>query len=61
MVQLPDSAGYIRTLVPVSESDADGSLYIGTTKNFVLEGSLQHKFKFVIQVGTEMVGDSGLV
>ncbi|XP_064611333.1 77 kDa echinoderm microtubule-associated protein-like isoform X2 [Liolophura sinensis] len=46
---LPDSAGYIRTLVPVSESDADGALYIGTTKNFVLEGSLQHKFKFVIQ------------
>ncbi|XP_035829085.1 echinoderm microtubule-associated protein-like CG42247 [Aplysia californica] len=46
---LPETAGHVRTIVPISAGGLDGSIYVATTRNKVLEGSLQLKFKFVIQ------------
>jgi len=48
--KLPETAGFVRTLAPTSLSDSDALLYIGTTKNNVLEGSLGEKFRSLIQV-----------
>ncbi|XP_013411002.1 echinoderm microtubule-associated protein-like 2 isoform X2 [Lingula anatina] len=52
---IPESAGYVRTLVPQSLLTADDTLFVGTTKNIVLEGSLQHKFRAVVQGHVEEV------
>ncbi|GFN91803.1 echinoderm microtubule-associated protein-like 1, partial [Plakobranchus ocellatus] len=46
---LPESAGHVRSLVPISAGGLDGSIFVSTTRNKVLEGSLQLKFKVVIQ------------
>ncbi|XP_074654603.1 77 kDa echinoderm microtubule-associated protein-like isoform X2 [Tubulanus polymorphus] len=46
---IPDSYGYPRTIVGANYEGTDGLLYIGTTRNCVLEGSLQEKFNTVIQ------------
>ncbi|RUS86416.1 hypothetical protein EGW08_005794, partial [Elysia chlorotica] len=43
------SAGHVRSLVPMSAGGLDGSIFVSTTRNKVLEGSLQLKFKVVIQ------------
>jgi len=51
-VQLPEGCGYVRTVVPSSRGGADGLLYVGTTKNSVLHGSLQDKMATVIHVSS---------
>jgi hypothetical protein len=49
-LQLPEATGHVRTIIPQHGSSADGRLFIGTSKGYVLDGSLQDKFKFLIQV-----------
>ncbi|KAK6965507.1 echinoderm microtubule-associated protein-like [Biomphalaria glabrata] len=46
---LPSTAGHVRSIVPINKGGLDGSIYVSTTRNKVLEGSLQLKFKFIIQ------------
>lgn len=53
-LQLPDGAGYIRTLVPQNFGGADGNLCVGTTNNVILEGSLQDKFTWIVQVRDQL-------
>jgi len=50
LFQIPESAGYVRTLVAAARGATDGSIYVGTTNNGVLQGSLQAKFISVVQV-----------
>ncbi|XP_053379131.1 uncharacterized protein LOC123526739 isoform X2 [Mercenaria mercenaria] len=52
---IPLAAGDIMTLVPHVPGGSDGRLYVGTTKNAILDGSLQHKFKYVVQGHTDGV------
>ncbi|BFZ23725.1 hypothetical protein BsWGS_26764 [Bradybaena similaris] len=46
---LPQSAGHVRSIVPMKMGGLDGMIYVATTKNKVLEGSLQLKFTLIIQ------------
>lgn len=46
---LPEVTGNVRTIVPQNSTSADGRLYIGTSKGYVLDGSLQDKFRFLLQ------------
>ena len=46
--ELPNSAGSARTLHPQWPGRADASIYVGTVKNIILEGSLQKKFNMII-------------
>ncbi|XP_071537716.1 LOW QUALITY PROTEIN: echinoderm microtubule-associated protein-like CG42247 [Panulirus ornatus] len=46
--KLPDQAGGIRSLYPQRPGHNDGNIYVGTTKNMVLEGSLQRRFNQVV-------------
>lgn len=45
-----ESLGFVRTLAPVNDDHTDTGLYIGTTKNFVLDGAMHDKFRALIQV-----------
>ncbi|XP_072175162.1 echinoderm microtubule-associated protein-like 2 [Diadema setosum] len=49
----PDSAGGIRTIAPVNPGSPDGKIVIGTTRNHIMEGSLQTKFIYVLQGHSE--------
>lgn len=49
-LQLPEATGHVRTIIPQHGSSADGRLFIGTSKGYVLDGSLQDKFKYLLQV-----------
>lgn len=46
--KLPESAGGIRTIFPQRPGRDDGNIYVGTTKNNIVEGSLQRRFNEVI-------------
>ncbi|CAE1225149.1 EML1_2 [Acanthosepion pharaonis] len=46
---LPESIGNIRALVIQNPSSTDGVIYLGTTKGYIWEGFLQHKFTPVVQ------------
>ncbi|XP_064641894.1 echinoderm microtubule-associated protein-like 4 isoform X3 [Lineus longissimus] len=46
---IPDTQGSVRSIVAQHFEGADGQIYIGTTKNIILEGSLQEKFTPLIQ------------
>lgn len=46
--KLPESAGGIRTISPQRQGSIDGNIYVGTTKNNIVEGSLQRRFNDVI-------------
>ena len=46
--ELPSSAGSGRVLHVQWPGRSDGNVYIGTTKNLILEGSLQRKFSMVV-------------
>ncbi|KAL3861137.1 hypothetical protein ACJMK2_007206 [Sinanodonta woodiana] len=46
---IPDVAGDIQKIVPQNYGGTDGKLYIGTSKGCILEGSLQYKFKYLVQ------------
>ncbi|KAK6175613.1 hypothetical protein SNE40_014034 [Patella caerulea] len=52
---LPEVAGNVRAIVPRNNGGQDGNLLIATTKSCILEGSMQHKFRFVIQGNSEEV------
>ena len=47
---ISESFGFVRTLTPLSDDSLESSLYVGTTKNCILEGSLNEKFRSVVQV-----------
>ncbi|XP_030842588.1 77 kDa echinoderm microtubule-associated protein isoform X2 [Strongylocentrotus purpuratus] len=49
----PENAGGIRTIAPLNPGSPDGLIAIGTTRNHVMEGSLQTKFKYVLQGHSE--------
>lgn len=53
MFYLIESCGFVRTLIPLTDDSADSNLYIGTTKNLVMEGYIGEKFSTVIQVRHE--------
>ncbi|XP_050411565.1 echinoderm microtubule-associated protein-like CG42247 isoform X2 [Patella vulgata] len=52
---LPEVAGNVRAIVPRNNGGQDGNLLIATTKSCILEGSMQHKFRFVIQGNSEEI------
>lgn len=47
-LQLPENAGGVRTIYPQRPGRNDGNIYVGTTRNNILEGSLQRRFNQVI-------------
>ncbi|XP_052761034.1 echinoderm microtubule-associated protein-like 1 isoform X3 [Mya arenaria] len=47
--QIPQEAGGIRSLVTQTPGGIDGKLYIGTTRSAILDGSLQLKFRYIVQ------------
>lgn len=46
--KLPETAGGIRTIFPQRPGRDDGNIYVGTTRNNIVEGSLQRRFNEVI-------------
>lgn len=46
--KLPESAGGVRTIYPQRPGRDDGNIYVGTTKNNIVEGSLQRRFNEVL-------------
>ncbi|CAG9783542.1 unnamed protein product [Diatraea saccharalis] len=46
--KLPESAGGVRTIYPQRPGRNDGNLYVGTTRNNIMEGSLQRRFNQVL-------------
>ncbi|XP_037881287.1 echinoderm microtubule-associated protein-like CG42247 isoform X1 [Glossina fuscipes] len=46
--KLPESAGGVRTIYPQRPGRNDGNIYVGTTRNNILEGSLQRRFTQVV-------------
>ncbi|XP_067642608.1 echinoderm microtubule-associated protein-like CG42247 isoform X1 [Eurosta solidaginis] len=46
--KLPEAAGGVRTIYPQRPGRNDGNIYVGTTRNNILEGSLQHRFTQVV-------------
>lgn len=47
-IQLPENSGGVRTIYPQRPGRNDGNIYVGTTRNNILEGSLQRRFNQVI-------------
>lgn len=47
--QIPPEAGSIRCIVTQNVGGIDGQIYIGTTKSTILDGSMQLKFRFIVQ------------
>ncbi|CAH1155979.1 unnamed protein product [Phaedon cochleariae] len=47
-VKLPDVFGGVRSIYPQRPGRNDGNIYVGTTKNNILEGSLQRRFNQVV-------------
>ncbi|KAE8743682.1 hypothetical protein FOCC_FOCC010723 [Frankliniella occidentalis] len=46
--KLAESAGGVRSLYPQRPGRNDGNIYVGTTRNNILEGSLQRRFNQVV-------------
>ncbi|XP_055857090.1 echinoderm microtubule-associated protein-like CG42247 isoform X1 [Episyrphus balteatus] len=46
--KLPESSGGVRTIYPQRPGRNDGNIYVGTTRNNILEGSLQRRFNQVV-------------
>ncbi|XP_072377492.1 echinoderm microtubule-associated protein-like CG42247 isoform X2 [Diabrotica undecimpunctata] len=46
--KLPDVFGGVRSIYPQRPGRNDGNIYVGTTKNNILEGSLQRRFNQVV-------------
>ncbi|XP_044268037.1 echinoderm microtubule-associated protein-like CG42247 isoform X2 [Tribolium madens] len=46
--KLAESAGGVRSIYPQRPGRNDGNIYVGTTKNNILEGSLQRRFNQVV-------------
>ncbi|CAO1399612.1 unnamed protein product [Diamesa hyperborea] len=47
-IKLPESSGGVRTIYPQRPGRNDGNIYVGTTRNNILEGSLQRRFNQVV-------------
>ncbi|XP_070506717.1 echinoderm microtubule-associated protein-like CG42247 [Chironomus tepperi] len=47
-IKLPENSGGVRTIYPQRPGRNDGNIYVGTTRNNILEGSLQRRFNQVI-------------
>ncbi|XP_052268743.1 echinoderm microtubule-associated protein-like CG42247 [Dreissena polymorpha] len=47
--QIPPEAGNVRSIITQTVGGVDGKLYIGTTRSALLEGSLQLKFRYIVQ------------
>lgn len=45
---MPESSGGVRTIYPQRPGRNDGNIYVGTTRNNILEGSLQRRFNQVV-------------
>lgn len=46
--KLPETAGGVRTIYPQRPGRNDGNIYVGTTKNNIVEGSLNRRFTQVV-------------
>ncbi|KAF6019071.1 hypothetical protein EB796_022626 [Bugula neritina] len=46
--KLPEQYGFVRTLIPAKEDLVNSGLYVGTTKNCLLDGNWNEKFRVVI-------------
>ncbi|XP_069683822.1 echinoderm microtubule-associated protein-like CG42247 isoform X1 [Periplaneta americana] len=46
--KLPESAGGVRSIYPQRPGRNDGNIYVGTTRNNIMEGSLQRRFNQVV-------------
>ncbi|XP_031631490.1 echinoderm microtubule-associated protein-like CG42247 isoform X4 [Contarinia nasturtii] len=46
--KLPELAGGVRTIYPQRPGRNDGNIYVGTTRNSIVEGSLQRRFSQVV-------------
>lgn len=46
--KLPESAGGVRTIYSQRPGRNDGNIYVGTTRNSIVEGSLQRRFTQVV-------------
>ncbi|XP_032665043.1 echinoderm microtubule-associated protein-like CG42247 isoform X1 [Odontomachus brunneus] len=46
--KLPESVGGVRSIYPQRPGRNDGNIYVGTTRNNILEGSLQRRFNQVV-------------
>jgi len=47
---LLEQYGFVRTLIPAKEDLVNSGLYVGTTKNCLLDGNWNEKFRVVIVV-----------
>jgi len=52
-MQIPEGCGHVRSVVPSTRGGADGLLYVATTRNSILHGSLQDKLTTVVYVSTD--------
>lgn len=50
LFQLPEIFGGVRSIYPQRPGRNDGNIYVGTTKNNILEGSLQRRFNQVQKI-----------
>ncbi|XP_063236726.1 echinoderm microtubule-associated protein-like CG42247 [Bacillus rossius redtenbacheri] len=46
--KLPESVGGVRSVYPQRPGRNDGNIYVGTTRNNIMEGSLQRRFNQVV-------------
>ncbi|XP_043799012.1 echinoderm microtubule-associated protein-like CG42247 [Apis laboriosa] len=46
--KLPEAVGGVRSIYPQRPGRNDGNIYVGTTRNNILEGSLQRRFNQVV-------------
>ncbi|KAJ8722911.1 hypothetical protein PYW07_004091 [Mythimna separata] len=46
--KLPESVGGVRSIYPQRPGRNDGNIYVGTTRNNIMEGSLQRRFNQVV-------------
>ncbi|KAL1137752.1 hypothetical protein AAG570_009448, partial [Ranatra chinensis] len=46
--KLPETAGGVRSIYPQRPGRNDGNIYVGTTKNNIMEGSVQRRFNQVV-------------
>jgi len=47
-LKLPESVGGVRSIYPQRPGRNDGNIYVGTTRNNILEGSLQRRFNQIV-------------
>uniref|UniRef100_A0A336L6C9 CSON003739 protein n=1 Tax=Culicoides sonorensis TaxID=179676 RepID=A0A336L6C9_CULSO len=47
-IKLPENCGGVRTIYPQRPGRNDGNLYVGTTRNCIMEGSLQRRFNQIV-------------